>query len=204
MEGFGLIVSNPADAADHGIVIAATRSDAIGVLNCAQMTDAAAVRDALARIQRFAGGPFGVRLDPRSPLAAELLKQLPAGAEWVILTEPGTVATSKRVLMEVRSAQQAGRAVELGCHGLIARGESLGRELAGALKVPVWVTGITPDRVAACQAAGMAGVAIEQPPLRDALRLLPAILRPWRETAPNAPADAVMKIASATNIMRLP
>jgi NAD(P)-dependent dehydrogenase (short-subunit alcohol dehydrogenase family)/acyl carrier protein len=190
MDAFGLIVSNPANAADHHVVIAATRSHAVGVLYCAGM-DAEAVRHALARIQRFAGGPFGVRLDPRSPVAAEILAQLPAGAEWVVLTEPGTAATSRRVLMEVSSAEQAARAAGLACHGLIARGEALARELAGVMKMPVWVTGITPDRVAACQAAGIAGVLIEQPPLRDALRRLPAILRAW-QTSSTASGDAVM------------
>lgn len=199
MEAFVFMVSNPPDAPDNGVVIAATRCGAVGVLNCAQASEAEAVRQALARIQRFARGPLGVKVDLGSPAAAAILQLLPEAAEWVILAgEPlpdglGVVVPARRVLVEVVSEAQAARAVEWGCAGLIAHGERWARELAAKAKVPVWVTGIGPETVAACSAAGVAGVIIEQAPVNGAVRALDALLQRWREAlASQLPANAVM------------
>jgi NAD(P)-dependent dehydrogenase (short-subunit alcohol dehydrogenase family) len=200
MEAFVFVVSNAPDAPDHGVVIAATRCGAVGVLDCARAADAEAVRQALTRIQRFAHGAFGVKLDAGSPLAGEILQVLPDAAEWVILAgEPlpdgrGSVAggPAKRVLVEVTSAAQAARAVAWGCDGLIAR-EGLAKELARTAKVPVWVTGIGCETVAACYAAGVAGVVIEQAPVPDAVRAIDTMLRRWREAlAAEPPPDSVL------------
>jgi len=190
MGAFDFVVCNLPEPLDSGTVIAATRCGALGVLNCVAATDAAAVRRALARVERFARGPFGVKLDGKSAFASEILQSLPPETQCLILTEPGYPGgpsgpdpgnPSRRILVEVISTDQAVRAVELGCHGLIARGEALAKQLAASAKVPVWVTGIGPDSAAACHAAGVAGVVIEQAPVADTVRSLSAILRGWRE-----------------------
>jgi acyl transferase domain-containing protein/NAD(P)-dependent dehydrogenase (short-subunit alcohol dehydrogenase family)/acyl carrier protein len=194
---FDFVISNLPEALDSGTVIAATRCGALGVLNCVAAGDAGAIRQALARVAQFARGPFGLKLDGKATFASEVLQSLPPQTQWLILTEPGYSAgwlrvpsgpdasgPSQRIVVEVTSADQAVRAVALGCHGLIARGEALAKQLAASTKVPVWVTGIGPDSAAACYAAGVAGVVIEQAPVADAVRSLSAILRGWREALP--------------------
>jgi NAD(P)-dependent dehydrogenase (short-subunit alcohol dehydrogenase family)/acyl carrier protein len=189
MNAFGFIVSNSPDTPDYGVALAAIRAGAIGVLNCAAMSDAETVRQALAHMDRSAHGPCGVKVDVSSPLAGAILERLPAAAEWVILTGPRAVrsASGRRVLVEVTSAGGAARAVALGCDGLIARGQALAKELASQAKIPVWVTGIGPESAAACQAAGVAGVLIETTGSVDAL------LQSWRDAlTAAAPLETVI------------
>jgi len=182
MNAFGFIVSNSPDTPDYGAAIAATHAGAVGVLNCAAMSDAETVRQALARIQRLAAGPFGVKIDVSSPLASAILERLPGSAEWVILTGWHALLGARHVLVEVSSAAQAARTIELGCDGLIAHGEALAKELAAKAKVPVWVTGIGPESAAACQTAGVAGVLIE------ATGDVNATLQSWRNALTGASA----------------
>jgi NAD(P)-dependent dehydrogenase (short-subunit alcohol dehydrogenase family)/acyl carrier protein len=204
MDAFGFIVCNPPhDAADLGVVAAAAHCGAIGVLNCADM-DMAAAQQAIARLQEASPARFGVKLSAGN---FEMVRTLPAAADWVILGGPsygvGIQGPWKaRVLVEVASADQAARAIESGCHGLIARGEALAKQLAAGAAVPVWVSGIGPGAAGACHAAGIAGVVIEQAPLADALHALPVILHGWRQALrsnqalpaadPPGSADAVM------------
>ena len=190
MGSFDFVICNLPEAPESSTVIAATRCGALGILNCAAAADANMVRQELARIQRFARGPFGVKLNGDFALAGEILAALPPEVQWLILTEPGYPAgplasgPSLRIFVEVTSEDQAARAVEMGCNGLIVRGEALANQLAISAEVPVWVTGIGPGSVAACYAAGVAGAVIEQAPLADAVRSLSAILRGWREALP--------------------
>ena len=151
MDAFGFIVCNlPDDAADLGVVIAAAGCGATGVLNCAGM-DPGAVRQALARIQQSAQGPFGVKLDANS------LHLLPVCNE---LRRSGS-SSYPHAFVEVSSPDEAARARELGCDGVIARGMALAGQLAASTRSPVWIAGIGPDSVMACHAAGIAGVVIE-------------------------------------------
>lgn len=182
---FELAICNVPEAPDSGTVIAATRCGVLGVLNCAAAPDAHTVRQALARIQRLARGPFGIKLNGNRAVDFEILQLLPPG---------------QRILVELNSEDQAARAIETGCTDLIARGEALAAQLAAGGKVPVWVTGIGPDRAAACQAAGIAGVIIEQAPLADPVRSLSAILRSWREALGDRPAAEVLPPAKPLDV----
>ncbi len=181
MDTFGFIVCNlPDDAPDSGIILAAARSGAIGVLNCAGMTQEA-VSQAMARLRQSAKSGLGVRLD------ANLLHLAKTCAE-----------SGFRIFVEISSADQVSRVVESGCEGLIARGEALAKQLAGKSSIPVWVVGIGPDATAVCQRAGIAGAVIELGPLADPVRSLSLILEVWRHAAgqshlqPTVTADAVM------------
>jgi NAD(P)-dependent dehydrogenase (short-subunit alcohol dehydrogenase family)/acyl carrier protein len=176
MDAFGFIVCNvPDNAPESGVALAAIRGGAIGVLNCVG-AETPAARQALARLGQLAAGPFGVKLPASS------LDLLPPEAEWVILDEPPSVPFgSRRVLVAVASADQAARAIASGCHGLIAHGEALALQLAATAKIPVWAAGIELGSAAACRAAGVAGVVIEQAPLADPDGSLSLVLRAWRQ-----------------------
>src|SRR5579885_1139802 len=119
---FGWIVRNPAGKLDTRQIVAALHSGASGLLNCAEVSDAVAVRQALDRL-RGASGSLGIQLAPHSSLAAELLPALPAAIEFVVFTAPDAAAalqplltlarnSSRRVLLEVASLEQHAIGVE--------------------------------------------------------------------------------------------
>jgi NAD(P)-dependent dehydrogenase (short-subunit alcohol dehydrogenase family) len=191
MDTFGLIVCNlPNEASDYGVIIAATRCGATGLLNCTGM-DPAAVRQGLERIRQDVQGPFGVKLD------IESLRLLPACIETGVRRR----GSALRVLIEVSSPDQVARAVEAGCDGVIARGMVLAMQLTPISKAPVWVTGIGPDAVMACRTAGVAGVVIEQPALADPARSLPVIMRIWRHAAERGQALSDASPGTAEAVM---
>ena len=193
MDAFGFIVCNlPDDAADLGVVIAAAGCGAMGVLNCAGM-DPGAVRQALARIQQSAQGPFGVKLD------ADSLHLLPVCNE---LRRSGS-SPYPHTFVEVSSPDEAACVRELGCEGLIARGMALAAQLAASTQSPIWITGIGPDSVMACHAAGIAGVVIEQAPLADPVRSLSVILRGWRQAGWQSQALPAAGSSEAPNAVML-
>ena len=201
---FGWIVRNPAGKLETRQIAAAMRCGATGLLNCAESSDAAAVRQALERIRRDTSGSLGIQFAAPSRLAVELLPALPAEIEFVVFTAPESAATlqplialarnsSRRVLLEVASLEQGAIGIETAVDGLIAHdGASasapLWQHLLARFALPVWALGeMTPDSAVACYTAGAAGVVLDREcipgsPLATRFRTVPAILHEFRDS----------------------
>src|SRR5215467_8962514 len=129
---FGILVANVCGWTDAGVVVAAARCGAGGVLNCENLRDRAATERALARVIRLTNRPFGLKLDASFENASDLLRQLPQQVEFVVLTgaEQSELARMvqaartgrRRVLLEVTSSEQARRGQSLEVDGFIAKG----------------------------------------------------------------------------------
>jgi len=179
-----LLLSNVPGWLDTGVVIAATRCGAVGLLNFQGVADLAQANKALAQIQRFAKSEFGVKLDAESALSWEILQKLPAGARFVVLAATNSPRQkelaaavrkqNRRLLVEVTSVEQAAAASEYSPEALIAKGHesggSVGEEtcfvllqhLLAQFSIPVWAYGgIGLHSAAACYAAGAAGVVLD-------------------------------------------
>ncbi|MCW2875113.1 type I polyketide synthase [Actinacidiphila oryziradicis] len=167
---------------DARLAASVSRAGGLGVLDLG--TGDRRAREALARIRRWAPGPFGVRVGTHCRLGPGDLapgEGAGGGPHTVILGvdspwQIGDVAAGYRVLAEVTSLEQALEAVRAGAHGLIARGsESGGRigELSTfvllqhllaepGVDLPVWACGgIGPRTAAAAVAGGAAGVVLD-------------------------------------------
>jgi acyl transferase domain-containing protein/NAD(P)H-dependent flavin oxidoreductase YrpB (nitropropane dioxygenase family)/NAD(P)-dependent dehydrogenase (short-subunit alcohol dehydrogenase family)/acyl carrier protein len=181
---FGIAAANVGGRLDTGVVIAAVRCGATGVLNCEGVTDEAAVKQALARIVRLTRHSFAVKLDASSKGAGTLLADLPSQAGLVIFTgaEAPRLAKlirtarqgSRGVLIEVTSVEQGRLGQELGADGFIAKGSEAGgrvgeettfvllQRLLAEFPLPVWAHGgIGPHSAAACYVAGATGVVLD-------------------------------------------
>ncbi|HVL10964.1 MAG TPA: nitronate monooxygenase, partial [Gemmata sp.] len=189
MEPRDLIVLSLPGRLDAAPAIAACRAGAVGVLDLEYPPTPAAASAELARLARFAGGPFGVLLHTSD--AKDLLPLVlagPAKPSRVILT--GDHTDLARLFRDVRSVNaepffeatslaEAARAAELGAAGVVLKGhESAGRvgtdtsfvlvqkwkrhaEKAG-VSLPFWVRGgIGANTAAACLAAGATGVVLD-------------------------------------------
>ncbi|MET7570269.1 SDR family NAD(P)-dependent oxidoreductase [Streptomyces sp. NPDC005492] len=175
-----IIGITPFHEPDARLAAAVSRADGLGVLDLG-MGDRRA-REALARMRRWAPGPFGVRIGAHCRIdpgdlttgggASPHTVVLAADASWRV----ADVAAAHRVLVEVTGPDEALAAVRAGAHGLIARGaESGGRvgELSTfvllqrllaepGVDVPIWACGgIGPRTAAAAVAGGAAGVVLD-------------------------------------------
>ncbi|MFI6460306.1 SDR family NAD(P)-dependent oxidoreductase [Streptomyces sp. NPDC050538] len=175
-----IIGITPFHEPDARLAAAVSRAGGLGVLDLG--TGDRRAREALARIRRWAPGPFGVRVGPHCRIVPGDLTTgagekphtvvLAVDAPWRV----DEVAADHRVLVEVTDPDQALAAVRAGAHALIARGaESGGRvgELSTfvllqrllsdpAVDVPVWACGgIGPRTAAAAVAGGAAGVVLD-------------------------------------------
>jgi acyl transferase domain-containing protein/NAD(P)-dependent dehydrogenase (short-subunit alcohol dehydrogenase family) len=136
------------------------------------------------RLRQQGRGLFGVRLDPERPsLASE--------AECVIVAVAGRKRTkellklartqSRRVLLEVSTAEEAAMAGDLGFDGVVSKAPL-------AASVPLWGSGgIGVHSAAAWYASGAAGVVLDVDdaswaPLAQRFRTLPAIVRGLRDS----------------------
>ena len=181
---FEFLFQNVSGRLDTGIVIAASRGGAWGVLNLETIVDREAAQEALDRVTRFARRPFGVRLDSQSPLAGELAAGLTPEAQLVILTfaDGQTMASlvkalggrQRRILIELTSGLQLGQIDAELFDGIVAKGHESGgavgeesafvllQRLLGAARLPVFVQGgIGPHSAAGCYAAGAAGAVLD-------------------------------------------
>ncbi|MGK5531742.1 SDR family NAD(P)-dependent oxidoreductase [Streptomyces sp. URMC 129] len=135
--------------------------------------------EALARVREWVRGPYGVRVSAGCALGPEEFADVPeltvllsAGAPW----RPRDLPAGWKVLAEVTSAEEAGRAVSAGAHGLIARGSESGGRIGSlntfvllqrlladpGLGVPIWAAGgIGPRTAAAAVAGGATGVVLD-------------------------------------------
>lgn len=175
-----IIGITPFHEPDARLAAAISRAGGLGVLDLGRGDRRS--REALARIRRWAPGPFGVRIGAHCRIApAELLTGGGDNPHTVVLAvdapwQVAEVAAAHRVLVEVTDPEQALAAVRAGAHGLIARGaESGGRvgELSTfvllqrllaepGVDVPVWACGgIGPRTAAAAVAGGAAGVVLD-------------------------------------------
>ncbi|MET7452187.1 SDR family oxidoreductase [Streptomyces sp. NPDC005574] len=166
---------------DARLAAAVSRAGGLGVLDLG--TGDRRSREALARLGRWAPGPFGVRIAGDCLLEPADLPGTPAGGgpHTVVLgaDSPWSIShvpSGSRVLVEVTALDEALAAVRSGAHGLIARGrESGGRvgELStfvllqhllaeDGVTLPVWACGgVGPRTAAAALAGGAAGVVID-------------------------------------------
>ena len=183
--GFDFIVVTPPAIGDPALAIAASRADAIGVLDLQYLQDTEKAHAAVETLTHQARGRCGIKLDTRStPLNERILADLPKGVSVAILSPVDLADVPERVralrslnlniLLEVVSEAEARAGVEAGVDGLIAKGhESGGRigeettfvllqRLLSTTGIPVWAQGgIGLHSVAACAAAGAAGVVLD-------------------------------------------
>jgi acyl transferase domain-containing protein/NAD(P)H-dependent flavin oxidoreductase YrpB (nitropropane dioxygenase family) len=155
------------------LVVAIERAGYLGVLDLGP--DDAAGQAAMERVRRRLRRPFGVRIPAGSSFSPG---DLPADVDTLLVdpvVSPGTwKQSSRRVLAEVTSPQEARDALRRGAIGLVARGfESGGRigelstfvlvqRLVSEFDVPVWASGgIGPHTAAASVAGGARGVVID-------------------------------------------
>jgi acyl transferase domain-containing protein/NAD(P)H-dependent flavin oxidoreductase YrpB (nitropropane dioxygenase family)/NADP-dependent 3-hydroxy acid dehydrogenase YdfG len=167
MSAFGVICLSPLQRPDAGLVAAACRAGALGVL------DLGADRDSAEHALRALAGAakeFGVRV------THDLDVELPRAVTTVIVDGAALAAkfAGRRVLAQVTSLDEARAAIAAGAAGVIAKGcETGGRigdettfvlvqRLAAALDVPVWAQGgIGEHTAAACIAGGAAGLVLD-------------------------------------------
>ncbi|HEX5944819.1 MAG TPA: beta-ketoacyl synthase N-terminal-like domain-containing protein, partial [Acidimicrobiales bacterium] len=166
-------VETPFDEPAPKLVVAAARAGALGVLDLG--ADASRAREALAVVTRRTDSGFGVRASLRCPLTPA---DLPDAVDTVVVAEPGMIALwrsgSRRVVAEVRSADEAREALSAGADGLVARGaESGGRvgttgafvllqQIRALTDAPVWVQGgIGRHTAAAAVVGGATGVVVD-------------------------------------------
>ena len=161
---------------DPGVVVGLARAGALGILDLGR--DAWLAAAALADVSRWTEAPVGVRVpegadhDPAT---------LPPQVDTVVLARFGApsdltrwAAPGRRILVEVRSPEEADAALAAGADGLIAKGaESGGRigdltafvllqALVDRTDRPVWCQGgIGRHTAAAAIAGGAAGVVLD-------------------------------------------
>jgi acyl transferase domain-containing protein/NAD(P)H-dependent flavin oxidoreductase YrpB (nitropropane dioxygenase family) len=166
---------SPFNAPDARLVSSVCRAGAVGVLDLG--AGDRHTREALALLQSWAGGPFGVRVSnacalhhgdiPRELVHTVLLAP---GAPWSI----AGLVEHHRVLVEVSSKAEALLAVDAGAHGIVARGHEasgpvgelssfvLLQQLVDAVDVPVWLWGgVGVHTAAAAVMGGATGVVLD-------------------------------------------
>jgi acyl transferase domain-containing protein/NAD(P)H-dependent flavin oxidoreductase YrpB (nitropropane dioxygenase family) len=163
----------PFEEPNAPLVVALTRSGAVGVLDLGRDTGRA--RAALADACRWWPGHFGVRIPTGCPLSPA---DLPAQVDMVVhgFDSPWPAAVGRREFVEVISVAQAHAAVQAGAYGLIAKGAEAGGRVGTTttfvllqqlladpqIRVPIWAAGgIGPHTAAAAIAGGAAGVVLD-------------------------------------------
>ena len=187
MELTDLIALTVPGSADPAVAIAACRAGARGGIDTELLGDRSAVREAVAKLAKFAPGRFGVKLGhDAADLASHLLADGGPRPGWVILAggEPDDLvgqfrAAGVEVLVEAVSLAEAVRAEQLGADGVILKGNEAGGRVGAdsafilvqkwyrhvgetGKSVPFWVHGgVGPNTAAACRAAGARGVVVD-------------------------------------------
>ncbi|MBL8777687.1 MAG: SDR family NAD(P)-dependent oxidoreductase [Acidimicrobiales bacterium] len=164
---------SPFERPDPALVVGLVRAGALGVLDLGR--DPVVAGKALNEVTRWTDESFGVRV----PEAADHeTATLPDQVDTVVLADADAVAVwatpGRRVLVEVRSPEEADAALAAGADGLIAKGaESGGRigdltayvllqTLVARTDRPVWCQGgIGRHTAAAAIAGGAAGVVLD-------------------------------------------
>ncbi len=205
MEHLDVFALTPAGSPDPAPAIAACRAGGLGVLDLEYVSDLAAAREGLARLERFTSSPFGVKLgrDGGEVLALlldgtdRLSTVLLAGGEHAELERwVGLLRGRRRVLLEAVSLAEARLGEALGADGLVLKGNESGGRVGGDTayillqrwqaaapaggkpRLPVWVQGgIGLNTAAACAAGGGAGVVLDSQILLARESVLPEPVR---------------------------
>lgn len=183
-----VIALGPAWLADADIAIAACRAGALGMVDLEYVSDAAAARAALDKLERFTSGPFGLKAAPS--LVRQLLNDHKPERLSIVLLAGGAASDLEeavgllrrhgvRALVEAVSLTEMLLAARLHADGLVLKGQEAGGRIGaetafvllqhwrrgqstGELTTPAWVQGgIGLDTAAACQAAGATGVVLD-------------------------------------------
>ncbi|MBA4191555.1 MAG: polyketide synthase [Planctomycetaceae bacterium] len=187
MEPRDMMVLTPLGA-DPAIAIAASRGDAVGVLDLEFATGWGTVAGAFARLARFAGTNFGVQLRTEaSELFAQALASPTKPARVILIGSGATLSDRIRDLraagieafVSAVSVAEAIDAAKLGVDGIILKGHEAGGRIGAdtsfvliqrwlhhankhKISIPFWVQGgIGPNTAAACLAAGARGVVLD-------------------------------------------
>jgi acyl transferase domain-containing protein/NAD(P)H-dependent flavin oxidoreductase YrpB (nitropropane dioxygenase family)/NAD(P)-dependent dehydrogenase (short-subunit alcohol dehydrogenase family) len=185
-----VIVLTPPGLCDPSLAIAAARAGARGFLDLEHAKDSNAALAAVAKMDRFVPGKFGIKIGRSEDLLAKsLLAKPPAKLGWVLLTGYGSrelkpsinafVEAGIDVLFEAVDLVEARRAEPLGIAGLVLKGNEAGGRVGAetafilvqrwlserrdnsARPLPFWVQGgIGLNTAAACLAVG-AGVVLD-------------------------------------------
>ena len=189
----------PGDLDGIGLVAAACRSGALGVLDLVRVFDPRSALDAVKKLAKRTTRPFGLRV-PASALSEAWLEQAPSTLDLVICVEETGVDWA-RTLAQVRQSGRSARAevtsrhsavsaASAGVEGLILAGHEAGgpvsedssfillQAVLDRVTVPVWVRGgVGPHVAAGCVAAGAAGVVLDgalllarESPIPDSIR----------------------------------
>lgn len=196
MSNFAKLVFTPAGLNDVGLAVAASRAGSIGVYNAELESDPARIVAALERLARFAGGPFGLRLDAlHEGVLARLTEWVPAGLAWLIVDEslvaagrahwPALRQAGIRLLGQVVDGRWTAEALDAELDGLLVKGNEAGgfvgenasfillQQWRGRTSLPLYMRGgLTPHVAAACHAVGIVGGVLDsQLLLLDEVRL---------------------------------
>jgi acyl transferase domain-containing protein/NAD(P)H-dependent flavin oxidoreductase YrpB (nitropropane dioxygenase family)/NAD(P)-dependent dehydrogenase (short-subunit alcohol dehydrogenase family) len=185
MELLDAIALTPAGAADPSLAIAACRAGALGVLDLEYTADPALAGAAMAQLEQFVPGGYGVKV---GPAGGGLLSRLLAdrGRLHTVLLAGGEHASARervgqlrhraiRILWEATTVDEARAGLALGADGLVLKGNESGgrvgpetafillqRWMAQGRQLPVWVQGgIGLHTAAACLAGGAAGIVLD-------------------------------------------
>lgn len=184
-QAFSFLALTPPGLTDPAIAVAASRNGGIGVLDLEYCHDASQALAAVVKLAHHTQGSCGLKLDSSAEdLLTRLAAHLPPQVEAIILTPAAPEALQRqvarfgqqgrRVLLEVTGEEEALSGVAAGVAGLIAKGHEAGgrvgeetafvllQRLLARFSLPVWVHGgIGLHTVAACYAAGAAGVVLD-------------------------------------------
>ncbi|WP_341716227.1 SDR family NAD(P)-dependent oxidoreductase [Micromonospora sp. FIMYZ51] len=177
------LVFSPPGFSDPALAIAASRAGAIGVLDLQFTADLDAARAGARLLAGQARGRWGVLVDDPATLVEPLLGPpdqrpdvvvLPAGVPELAAVVAAVRAAGSAAFVVATDLAAAEQAAGAEADAVIAKGNEAGgwvgeetsfvlvQRCLAALRLPVWVQGgIGRHTVAACQAAGAAGVVLD-------------------------------------------
>jgi len=185
MDRFRFLTLTPAGRPEPSLAIAACRAGGLGVLNLEYAQDGPEARAAISRLAELARADFGIKINGADlPFLQAITASRPANLTHVVISSipPDKLDMALSVLagrgftllLECTSVAEARGAEEKHLHGVIAKGQEAGgrigsettfillQRLVKDLTLPVYAQGgIGLHTVAACYAAGAAGVVLE-------------------------------------------
>jgi acyl transferase domain-containing protein/NAD(P)H-dependent flavin oxidoreductase YrpB (nitropropane dioxygenase family)/NAD(P)-dependent dehydrogenase (short-subunit alcohol dehydrogenase family) len=186
-----VIALTPPGVPDAGLAIAACRAGARGFLDLEYAGDEKTALAAVAKLDRFVSGPFGIKVGRDSDaLLSRLLERSPSRLAWVLCaggshpnleTWVGLLRDQGvSVLFEATCLAEMERAEQLGVDGVVLKGHEAGGRVRGETAfillqqwrarwaqgagsaLPVWVQGgVGLNTAAACLAGGATGVVLD-------------------------------------------